>query len=154
MLSWWHVNLGTTYLNVPLATVHHLYNVIRRVFVFFLIATVVPVSAVQLSWPSTQMLWQSSKLWLHRIQASRSAAARGWKSPFLALLSVGFAPSLTCFFVKVFLCVFFFREVKYCVLWIVYRIICLNCSVICTVNCRPMVWVECFYSAPQMQALY
>jgi len=24
--SWWHVNLGTTYLNVPLATVHHLYN--------------------------------------------------------------------------------------------------------------------------------
>ena len=25
--SWWHVNLGTTYLNVPLATVHHLYNV-------------------------------------------------------------------------------------------------------------------------------
>jgi len=23
---WWHVNLGTTYLNVPLATVHHLYN--------------------------------------------------------------------------------------------------------------------------------
>jgi len=25
--SWWHVNLGTTYLNVPLATVHHLYYV-------------------------------------------------------------------------------------------------------------------------------
>jgi len=26
--SWWHVNLGTTYLNVPLATVHHLYIVV------------------------------------------------------------------------------------------------------------------------------
>jgi len=25
--SWWHVNLGTTYLNGPLATVHHLYTV-------------------------------------------------------------------------------------------------------------------------------
>jgi len=28
--SWWHVNLGTTYLNVPLATVHHLYTVARN----------------------------------------------------------------------------------------------------------------------------
>jgi len=25
--SWWHVNLGTTYLNVPLATLHYLYIV-------------------------------------------------------------------------------------------------------------------------------
>jgi len=27
-----HVNLGTTYLNVPLATVHHLYTVILTVY--------------------------------------------------------------------------------------------------------------------------
>ena len=29
-LSWWHVNLRTTYVNVPLATVHHLYNGLNK----------------------------------------------------------------------------------------------------------------------------
>jgi len=46
---WWHVNLGTTYLNVPLATVHHLYNDECHVFAFR------PITVAAHSWSYNKM---------------------------------------------------------------------------------------------------